>query len=515
MGLLRPKCLTTDNTRLYAFAREMDLATEQYHYLLLKSNDNPSFDLKDLTWSIISVVPTTGLPLFVSYPYFGDFDCVVDDQGVFSIIGKNDYDENFEDYPFNVNAMQYVPSLTPGTNGTWRNITTPTQEADYLWNRAYKGTLFNYKDAQGKNNLMHTYISSNESDVYVAALDTTSMTLKQGIGAWNITNGKYSHSSYASFANNNIYIYGEDFDKRAKQLFAFPITSASPNAPGVLPRGFNATEVDNACGIYTSSFVMQALKDDLVIFCRRGYRIHIFNGSGFTALPVINSDLEFEYMNAMVPFPGATPYLFMYNRGGSYSIPLNGSFVSSVLKGNNITIVENYGVKPLTQPNETPIPTVGASNLPANAVTTQIPNTGTEQEHSNANKGMIAGIVICILAAMAFLLFRFRQHKRNAWRKRSKSAANAAAASTVAANGAGVEGYTSVSQGDYSPYPAQHHNEKALPEVKAKVADDIWEYKTVDPVSPSIAGSTVHSSPYFTSPPVPNHSKPGLSPGQY
>jgi hypothetical protein len=104
------------------------------------------------------------------------YSCTIDDKGVFSILFMDDlYNERA--------GLQFQPSPagTSGT-GTWKNITIPL---DYKWKPLHPTELFNYKDTQGMNTLMHATVEG-VNDVRVAALDPTTMTMNQGLTPWNI-----------------------------------------------------------------------------------------------------------------------------------------------------------------------------------------------------------------------------------------------------------------------------------------------------------------------------------------
>ncbi|KAF9898866.1 hypothetical protein BX616_003526, partial [Lobosporangium transversale] len=180
MGYVPPYCLCSDNVRLYGLSYHFDTVTGKIFYVLIKSNDNPSFDLKTLSWSLISVVPTVGLATLDDAEISPtNYNCAIDDTGVFSFIlrFKNTRASGGAQY----HGMQYIPSPT-GTagSGTWRNITVP-QEYPFQGH----GTLFNFKDSQGKNNLMHNFSSSKNMNLLVAAMDPSTLTMNLG-PPWNI-----------------------------------------------------------------------------------------------------------------------------------------------------------------------------------------------------------------------------------------------------------------------------------------------------------------------------------------
>lgn len=181
MGFFIPACVTTDSVRFFAFGRTKYNGEGKDIYLLVKSNDNPDYTLKNLTWIPVSAVPTAGLNALIETPTFNSYSCTIDDTGVFSIVG-------FDLINIHTNGLQYQPSATDGSSanlygsGAWKNITMPK---DYSWDYGYQSALFSFKDSLGKNTLMHAFSNRFGTSVYVAALDPVSMTMIQGNTPWN------------------------------------------------------------------------------------------------------------------------------------------------------------------------------------------------------------------------------------------------------------------------------------------------------------------------------------------
>jgi hypothetical protein len=186
MGVFVPVCIVQGGTFLYAFAvtRAYKERTNSKVYMLVKSNENPSHTLEDLTWTPVSVISTEG---YVEVKILGDsrgHNCAFDvDTGVFTLF----YRDYFVEYRPVMAGIQYIPPGASGGNpqpptnallgsGTWRNVTFPP---DYQWESIGRSRLTNYKDPQSnKTQLMH--VINNSSDIYVATLDPVTMTMKQG-----------------------------------------------------------------------------------------------------------------------------------------------------------------------------------------------------------------------------------------------------------------------------------------------------------------------------------------------
>ncbi|KAG0005058.1 hypothetical protein BGZ65_012034 [Modicella reniformis] len=182
MGVLTPSCVTTRNGRMYAFGTTLSYDTSAPIYYIIQSNDNPSYTLEGISWTLISAVPTAGYSEIksknhlVSYGY--QLSCTIDDKGVFSVLHVDDVDKTQAGLQYQPSPGNGVPSPSSAGIfgvGSWRNITLPT---NYRWNEFYFADMFNFKDSQGVNTPMHV-TTTNRVIVDVAALDPATMTMKQ------------------------------------------------------------------------------------------------------------------------------------------------------------------------------------------------------------------------------------------------------------------------------------------------------------------------------------------------
>ncbi|KAI1320933.1 hypothetical protein EDD11_009256 [Mortierella claussenii] len=578
MGVIIPFCVVTDNVRFYGLGAGVPLnKTDDRHYVYFKSNDYPSYDLKDLTWSLVSAIPSNQLASIRLWSWPKSYSCALDDTGVFTIIASD-----FMEAGFNLKSIQYQPT-PPSTNttaggvasiagtagsasGSWRNITLPQNVTEYHWSDNYEQRLFNFKDQQGQNNLMHAYIYNNlnGTNFYLAALDKTTMSMKEGPVAWNITGENFGVLQGLAYGNQTIHAYVDAIDEA--RVYQIPITSASTTPPATIPHTyFNATDFYKACN---QSPLIRTLVNDLYLFCTNTVPALIskYNGTGLTKLPAVSNGINFDDVFSLLPFPGgaptntttapATPYTFLYDKAGVYSIPLEGTFASVLLKApQNMTIPDDFQ-DPQTIPTKTlPLPPP-ASNLPATAVTTSGLNTGTEEQHSNANKGMVGGLVACLVVAAAVLIFTLKTTKATPRGRRGGFGGffrgwrggvdeQAAATAGTGETGASATSVGNSQEGDPEKPLHPYLSEKPLLEIKQSVdpqnnnvlpspsaanastvfnpgqaytlpksqvptSDDVWEWKTVVP-SPSAAGASTHSSPSVPTPTIPAHSKPRMS----
>lgn len=190
---------------MLAFARTLlykDRTTSSPVYVLVKSNENPSHTLEDLAWSLVSVIQTAGYPEIEPHSPMDTYPCAVDDTGVFSIFY---FDLDASPTPRSPVGMQYYPSRNSGSsqpapntlvgNGVWKNVTFP---ADYHWQTSAQTTLFNFKDPENKNHLVHAYLNTPRYDnFYVSTLDSVTMTMNQGPTAWTVVRIKRRGQSAA------------------------------------------------------------------------------------------------------------------------------------------------------------------------------------------------------------------------------------------------------------------------------------------------------------------------------
>ncbi|KAF9937985.1 hypothetical protein BGZ65_000719 [Modicella reniformis] len=230
MGFFIPTCIATDGIRFFAFGLSISYADKKSVYLLAKSNDYPSHTLVDLTWSLVSAVESAGYgSLPISLEMSRDtcnYDCAVDDTGVFSFLVKDDF------MGISTGGLQYQPSgaiITPNRfgRGAWKNIVIPK---DYLWNTGVQSALFNYKDSTtGGNTLMH--VSKGEDmAIYAATLDLVSMTMVKGTTPWNSTLDKIRNIGPITYTNGSLYIYGTGYLSNFIGLSTLPITRPGPGA---------------------------------------------------------------------------------------------------------------------------------------------------------------------------------------------------------------------------------------------------------------------------------------------
>ncbi|KAF9898739.1 hypothetical protein BX616_003664 [Lobosporangium transversale] len=391
------------------------------HYLLVRSNDNPSHKLNDLTWTLISSVPKANLSQIEIWDQMLDFSCAVDDEGVFTVIAQNYFTTG-------LNGLQFQPVGNPDQpEGTWKNITIPKV---YPWITMKPSTLISIKsggngqDGSSMNKVFHAFLDKNGSDVMVAELDTTKMTMVLNPSPWKPTVLKRYTMYGLAFVNNTLQLYGHGFSvNEINGLFLIPFNSqGSPPTAGNV-RSFDATEIFTYCGNNVS---LRPLKERTIVFCTYPRPAHIFiydDGSKqLTHLPAARETYDSDNLLSLIPFPGSPyPYIFMHDLSGIYSIPLEGPLAREKINANkNFTIPDYFFTPPNgifnAPPGNSGPPSNGDGNTNNSTAPKGNPDEGQGHKSGTLHPGVIGGISAAVIVAIAIVLcvlFRRRtQSKR-------------------------------------------------------------------------------------------------------
>ncbi|KAK3807597.1 MAG: hypothetical protein J3Q66DRAFT_444712 [Benniella sp.] len=401
MGILKPSCVTARDGRIYAFGTATSYSTSDPSqvYFLVVSNSNPSQTLEDLSWTLVSAVPTTGYAEIYYADILGfhsgpNYSCTIDDKGVFSIIFKDDHNGVTSGLQF-----QPSPAGTSGT-GTWKNITIPL---DYKWTPLRFTELFNYKDIQGMNTLMHATVEG-VNDVRVAALDPTTMTMNQGLTPWNISGVSTTYVRVVTSNGKSIFGYG-DISIVQAWLFEHPLTSASLSPSGS-PKRYNASEIYAVNPLF-KSVIIKPIGNNIFIMNAEATPVHIFvfDGTGFTHLPAVPEGVpaifSFEFLTGVDAFP--VPFIYYGDKKGIHGIPISGPLAGiRVTAKNNISISEPYGTPP-------PSPSSPSSSSSSPSVSL-LPTWTVDAKRSGGKTGAVIGgvcaVVVVVIAVLGFLFYR-------------------------------------------------------------------------------------------------------------
>ncbi|KAK3807614.1 MAG: hypothetical protein J3Q66DRAFT_417510 [Benniella sp.] len=322
-----------------------------------------------------------------------------DDTGVFTVLFLDAMDERLGPV-----GMQYQPLGISGTpsssfgtvldDGIWRNVTFPL---NYHWVWTATSTIFNYKDAQNKNHLMHAV--RNRTDIWVSTLDSATMIMVQGASPWNFTIDGIFPSAMGS--NGKSLFAMTDFFGQGI-LYELQINNAS-TAPTVLAKAHNIGDTKNGCKAADNVFI-GPLGAGIVLYCQDSVDgtglVATFNGTNSTLLPPLVGRLQgLAGIYSMSPVASSPiPFVFLHDMWGTYSIPLGGNLNGVWINGkNNVSVTEDFGdVAPA-------LPTTGNHG--------PISDWGSKLGKPNGKKnaGIIGGVcavVVVVLAVLGFLLYR-------------------------------------------------------------------------------------------------------------
>jgi len=183
--VITPACAATDGVSIYAIA--FDVVPDdsygnsnKYHYVLVKSNPNPSPTLSDISWTLVSSVRSSDPLYSLTPPYNKDYAaCAVDEKTkVFTALSRS-FREPTGGSNKGMLGIQFQPDSNGGP-GTWVNVKTSTA---YTW-EADSSELYYYKNADGSQTLMHA-TRNQVRGVLVSAMDNPTMTLNQSPAQWS------------------------------------------------------------------------------------------------------------------------------------------------------------------------------------------------------------------------------------------------------------------------------------------------------------------------------------------
>ncbi|KAF9911398.1 hypothetical protein BX616_010604 [Lobosporangium transversale] len=177
---LEPACVVTDGTSLYALAIGTSRTTppsspNDAHYVLVKSNPNPSPDLSDISWTPVSVIRNEGLNDIETPDANPARACHIDETSkVFTVLSSRSRTEKtWRTYDV-ARGIQYRPSANGGP-GSWVNVTVSPVSPDFEW-----GDLSTelYKP-KGSENLLFASADPHAGKIWIASMDPSTLIMKQ------------------------------------------------------------------------------------------------------------------------------------------------------------------------------------------------------------------------------------------------------------------------------------------------------------------------------------------------
>ncbi|KAG0226946.1 hypothetical protein BGX31_007136 [Mortierella sp. GBA43] len=465
MGILAPLCVSSFGGRIYAFGTTTSYESRSSSYYLIQSNLNPSPILEDLSWTLISAVPTGGYsdiqPKYLEFPGFRNYDCTIDEKGVFSIVYINDNDNSKGGLQYQPSTAAPSPSPQPGAfgGGSWRNITF---DPSYTWYKTDSSELFTFKDSQDK-------------------VDATNCV-----------------------------------------LYEFPLQSAS--AALAAPKIYNATDISTVNPL-CKEFLLKANGDNVTIFNSQTVpaQTFTFGSTGFTRLPSVGAQMTSASGTFFATIANSSPVPFMYFKDELktvYSIPLSGPSAGLIIKAQSeISIKEPYGSNP---------PSPSQSTGPISTWGSDLGRSDNHGGNTGAIVGGVCAAVVVVIAALGFVFYRRKRQSNRAMNgnSRSNGAIPEPTQSTLGLNshqpqqntGQGSSNSQYMEMMQQYPHPTSPSAPIALNSHNAVPLSDTssaWEWNSMAAPSPNpgFIGTphSQHSLPSYGSPvvpPVPHHSKP-------
>lgn len=112
MGRLVPKCIAANEESIYFVARGQNSSVNSDVELVVLAKSNPSPDLRNATWTIVSTAPASQFHERQLAYNRQKFSCYVDKNGVFTIMAKS-----WEATDRTIYRSRYDPYS--GTHGEW------------------------------------------------------------------------------------------------------------------------------------------------------------------------------------------------------------------------------------------------------------------------------------------------------------------------------------------------------------------------------------------------------------
>lgn len=193
---LKPGCYATDGTSIYALdlrvrQKKSFFEYEDFYYVLVKSNPNPSPDLSDISWSVVSVTNRDRLNLLED-PSVCYINPTTKALSVLSLRSK--MTKGFEQLEKSVRGVQYQPEAD-GKGGSWTNITVSPGSPLFEWDSSFASFYSNtqlYKPQDSESIMFATanpYVKNpnsakSDTKLWIASMDPSDLIMKQKPSPW-------------------------------------------------------------------------------------------------------------------------------------------------------------------------------------------------------------------------------------------------------------------------------------------------------------------------------------------
>lgn len=395
MGILTPHCVATDGTSLYALTRTKKYgeAGTNYH-VLIKSNPSPA-SIRDVSWTLVSAVSRSA-----NYYLSGQYACAVNDKGVFTVVSdKAQVSETFTG-TLGFKGLQFVPTGSSGVEGSWHNV--DTEGLFYSWPYTDSGLMFHYKDATGTSTPMVAYINPSNKAPFVAAMSPAGNTLLGGTIGWEMPVATFGNPASIVGLDNKLFIYNSNY-RVNNTLNVITLSSPNTNLTSAPPiQGVNATMIETICSAAYSTIQMYTLNSNVILMCKNSdyndNHIFTFDGNTIVHLPAVKGMYSFS-PDSFVPIGSTSPFIFMHDSSGVYSVALSGPTASTFSPGNfYVNISDPYGTEPTSSGTSGSRPTSTSSP------------SGKSSEASNT--AMRVGVGLGAFVVVATLLCMWYRRRR-------------------------------------------------------------------------------------------------------
>ncbi|KAF9300906.1 hypothetical protein BGZ74_007383 [Mortierella antarctica] len=322
MGVLSPNCVATDGTSLYALTRTKKYGerSDNYH-VLIKSNASPA-SIRDISWTLVNAVPRSANNYLT-----GQYACTVNEKGVFTVVSdKAQVSETFTG-AVGFKGIQFVPGSS-GVEGSWHNVDTEGFFTE--WPYREPGRVFNFKDSSGISTPMVTYIHSGSNAPFVAAMNSEGNKLLGRVVGWNMSAATYGQPVSIVGLDNKLFIYGYYNFGSNNTLSVITLPSPNVNLTSATPppiQTLNATLIETTCGRAYLTMQMYTHNSNVIFMCTNSEyddnHIFTFDGTTITHLPPVKGMYSFR-PDSFVPIGSSSPFIFMHDDKGVYSVALNG-----------------------------------------------------------------------------------------------------------------------------------------------------------------------------------------------
>ncbi|KFH62109.1 hypothetical protein MVEG_11748 [Podila verticillata NRRL 6337] len=395
---LKPGCYATDGTSIYALDLRVPQKTSffgysDFYYVLVKSNPNPSPDLSDISWSVVSVTNGDGLNILGS-PSVCYIHPTTKAFSVLSLWSK--VTKGFESLKESVRGVQYQPKADGG-GGIWANITVSPGSPLFEWDSSiasqYSNTeLYKPKDsdsimfATANPHVENPNSAKSDTKLWIASMDPSDLIMKQKPSPWLYDPALYGDLIYITFADNALYFYARTFSNFT--LGAVPISGDTlASSPSVVST-FDTKNYQKICGTFSTDMTITPLGANIVLQCRGG-PVFLFDGKNISNVSTSTEISKQSFLSPILTMPGTVPFLFSAATDSLYSLPISGPNTGKWFNTKMITI-------------------------PASALENLTPSGPGAGSSSSSKSGVIIGVVCAVLVLVIGGIGYFWYRKRSA-----------------------------------------------------------------------------------------------------